>query len=250
MEKKSTDHGRGEPLPWIPGLAHAGRDDSCGNESSGAESSWEIFVRRYQPWLRRRCWYALMRWIEDPRLQDVEELVQEVYCRLLEGGRRRLRSFHGRDEKAWRTFLSRIVHTVVVDHVRHRSAIKRGSGPLAPEAGPSPCRSRVWDPGLEDVPCLSPSPERLALIRQERNRLLRPPPGHKRRRTARRNAVILWLAVLEGCSSREVACRLSLSPSTVDSVVHRARVRWAAEGLEVPKRSSGLAPGSAIMASS
>jgi len=213
------------------------------------ESGWETFVRRYQPWLRRRCWYALLRWIEEPRLQDVEELVQEVYCRLLEGGRRRLRSFQGRDERAWRTFLSRVVHTVVVDHMRHRAAIKRGSGPLAPGTGLTGCRSRVWDPGLEDVPCLSPSPERLALMRQERNRLLRPPPGQKRHRTARRNAEILWLAVLEGYSSQEVACHMSLSPSTVDSVVHRARLRWAAEGLEVPKRGSGILPGSAIMAS-
>lgn len=177
-------------------------------------------------------------------------MVQEVYCRLLEKRRRCLRSFRGGDEKAWRTFLSRVVRSVVLDELRRRTAEKRSAGALESWSESSASGTRRWSGVLDHVPCLEPSPEQQLQIRQYRGRILRLPQNRAARPNARRNAEILWMALLEGWSSQEIASRMSVAPSTVDSVVYRARVRLAKEGLETPERCSGRRPasGSTIMA--
>lgn len=217
---------------WDGWLQTLGRD----RENPG----WEVFVRRYGRWLQRRCWYVLLRWGCEPRWDEVEELVQEVYCRLLENRRRRLRSFRGDSEKSLRTFLSRVVRTVVINHVRHRQTSRRCHGLRDPEPLPRwRSEMRMQSLQVDQVPCLSPSPERRVQTRQQRRlfrdrcqKVLGP-------RTYRRDAEILWLALLEGWSSREIASRVALSPSAVDTVVSRARRRLVAEGLELPERRGG-----------
>jgi len=53
-----------------------------------------------------------------------------------------------------------------------------------------------------------------------------------------RDLNVLYLAFFEGHSSREICRRLGggLTPSCVDSMVHRLKHRLAAFGLQLPKR--------------
>lgn len=214
---------------WDGWLRTLGRDP----ESQG----WEVFVRRYGPWLRRRCWYALTRWDSRPHRDDVDELVQEVYCRLLENRRHRLMSFRGANEKALRTFLAKVLRTVVVNHVRYRQAARRCHSPTDQDMLYSYRKDKpLWEPPLDQVPCLSQSPERRALAIQQREQLRERCRRNLGRRSWRRDADILCLALFDGWSSREIAPEVRLSPSAVDSALARARSRLTAAGVELPER--------------
>lgn len=220
-------------LDWIRALSH--EDD---------HRAWDLFVDRYGPWLRRRCWYVLQQGGGEMWTDEVEELVQEIYCRLLENGRQRLRGFQGNSERALRCFLARVARTVVLSHLRRRFASKRPQARLDSERWfrdgvgcdrpPAPGEKRIER--LDGVPCLRVSPEREALRRQERRVFFRRCRETDGGRSCRRNAEIVWLALLAGWSSRRIASRVSLSPSTVDTVVHRARRRLEVYGVDIPER--------------
>lgn len=210
---------------WVPDL-------SC--EDNGP--AWEIFVRRYGAWLHRRCWYSLRRRCSsDPDWEEVKELVQDIYCRLLENRRRLLRAFHGDTDQAWKNFLCRVVRSVVIDHLRHRRALKRGwaQSHKAEIRGPE---SGELAELTELLPAPTPSPERRVQMKQGRRILFDRCRQVAGSRSPQRNARILWLALLEGWSSREISTVVSLSPSAIDSVVHRARRQLEHEGLLVPSR--------------
>jgi RNA polymerase sigma factor (sigma-70 family) len=222
------------------GLTEWVRSLGRGNDPGG----WDFFVQRYSPWLRRRCWYMLQRGRPVVPSDELDELVQEVYCRLLANRRRHLRRFRGDSEKALRTFLARVARGVVLDHLRYRYAFKRssmlrvswGCASANHRARPATAPGETETEPLDRVPCLRMSPEREALRRQQRRLFLRRCRETDGGRSCRRNAEIVWLALLEGWSSREIAPRMSLSPSAVDTIVHRARRRLEAKGIEVPER--------------
>ena len=194
--------------------------------------SWEAFVEAYGPMLRSSIRMAFYRCGAPFTEHDVEEAEQEVYCRLLEQGRRRLRQFRGRSEAQARKFLRRVSWSVVVDSLRRGAAQKRG-GSRHREA------TFVAQESVLFLLSASSTPESEAL-RRERCRLLL----ERCRRIAsrglhgRRNLQILHWAVVEGHSSREIARQLGfqLSVSAIDSVVYRMRRALANEGLELPER--------------
>lgn len=199
--------------------------------------SWEVFVRRYGPWLHRRCWYSLARWDAEPRWDDVEELVQEVYCRLLENRRHRLINFRGDSEKALRTFLAKVVRTVVVNHMRYRRAARRYNDRSERDLLYSHRADKhLWEPPLDQVPCLSRSPECRAQAAQQRDQLRDGCRRNLGRRSWRRDADILCRALLDGWRSRDIAPEVCLSPSAVDSALGRARRRLEAAGFQLPER--------------
>lgn len=228
-----SDHPERGFLDWFRTLSHG-----------EGHRGWDLFVDRYGPWLRRRCWYVLQRGGGEMWTDEVEELVQEIYCRLLENRCQRLRGFEGDSERALRSFLARVARSVVLSHLRRRFASKRSR---ARSDSQGSFREGAWcdrppAPGerkierLEAVPCLRRSPESEALRRQEWRVFFRRCRETDGSRCHRRNAEIVWLALLAGWSSRKIASRVSLSPSAVDTVVHRARRRLAAEGIEIPER--------------
>lgn len=227
------DHPERGFLDWFRTLSHG-----------DGHRGWDLFVDRYGPWLRRRCWYVLQRGGGEMWTDEVEELVQEIYCRLLENRRRRLRGFEGDSERALRSFLARVARSVVLSHLRRRFASKRSQ---ARSDSQGSFREGAWcdrppAPGerkierLEGVPCLRRSPESEALRRQERRDFFRRCRETDGGRDCLRNLRIAWLALHEGWSSREIAPRVSLSPSAVDTVVYRVRRRLEAYGIEVPER--------------
>lgn len=198
----------------------------------GAEpAAWESFVERYGPTIEAGVRRALRRSAArrghgPDRAAQLEDLVQECYCRLLEGGGRRLAEFRGLTEPEARAWLLRVAERSTRDRLRSARAEKRGGARTA-----APWRE------VDRLRDRSGSPERRAIGRQELARFRR-----RLRRLSRtpRDERILRLVFLGGLTSREVA-RLSggaLSPSTIDTVVHRFRERLAAEGIAVARRSN------------
>lgn len=195
------------------------------------EECWAEFVRRFGSTVRGALCWTLSRLGVALPCDVIDELVQDVYCRLLADRGRPLRSFQGGHETQVRAFLARIARSVVFDHLRRLGAQRRPrlSQPEDVEA------VRTW---LMDD---RPTPEERVLRREQRllvwRRVRR--VASKRRPLRRRNLGILRLALLEGWSSQEISRDLGgeLSPSGVDSIIARARQRLAEEeGVRLPSR--------------
>jgi RNA polymerase sigma factor (sigma-70 family) len=195
----------------------------------GDTVGWEEFVGRYG-W-RLECQVSSVLELSGvpPRREEVEELVQDIYCRLLEDHRRRLRSFRGRSPAQVTAFLNRTARNVVFDHLRAAQAAKRSGSPMSFEE---------LDELLGEPADPEGSPEGRVVRRERWRQLLRRCVRRMGSRTARRDLRILRLALVEGWSSREIAASKirELTPSAIDSVVCRARERLAAAGVRLPAR--------------
>ena len=199
--------------------------DRCAQGPDAA--AWVELVERYGASIGsgvRRALRRAGRPSNDP--DRVEDLVQECYCRLLEGGGRRLASFRGTGEAELRSWLGRLADRLTQDRLRAEAAEKRGRRCMTSSSA-----------ALDRVPVPDPSacPER-SLVTRERLGLL----ARRWRRFARDEveARIVRLVFFGGLTSTEAAraSGRALSPSSVDSVVYRFRRRLAAEGLPVPVR--------------
>lgn len=182
---------------------------------SRAAHAWEAFVRTHHRVVSRCVARAMVRVGWTPRADEVEELVQEVYCRLLERSDSRV---SGRPEGQLWSYLQRIAHSVVVDHLRARHARKRGGWPQMGDGGPQ-------RPGLTDGPAPGPSPEERLLTRERardvRRRVRQAFPGP----IGERNLSVLEMAAVEGLTAVEIAERLrgELTASSVHTLLHRLR---------------------------
>ncbi|HEX9943333.1 MAG TPA: hypothetical protein VGG03_15045 [Thermoanaerobaculia bacterium] len=207
-------------------------------QEAAFQAAWEDLVRRYGPLLRGQVHRSLRSAGLPRQPEQVEERVQEVYCRLLTGGTGRLRRLRRWSEGQVVTYLTRVAQRVVVDELRAMAAAKRGGGLRVSFAGClSEFADRTVDPGG--------TPEDRAMVSEGRRLLLQHcrlvadsmAAGPDRRRCLR----ILRLALLEGWSSEEIARAEGglLAASTVDSLVHRIRRRLARSGLDLPSRRKG-----------
>ncbi|HXO18572.1 MAG TPA: sigma-70 family RNA polymerase sigma factor [Thermoanaerobaculia bacterium] len=197
--------------------------------------SWEDLVRRYGSGLQARVRRVLRRSGRRPRIEQVEELVQEVYCRLFAAGGRRLRQCRAEGEGQVISYLGKIAERVVIDQLRTALAAKRGGGRLVPlDRGQElDLAERAVDPrGTPEDRLLAE--ERRQLVASLCRRLASEPAG-------RRDLRILRLALVEGWSSREISLAVEgeLAPAAVDSLVCRLRRRLAEDGIELPRRDLG-----------
>jgi DNA-directed RNA polymerase specialized sigma24 family protein len=167
-----------------------------------------------------------------PSRDRVEDLQQEVLCRLLERDRRALVLFRGATEGEAGLYLGRLVANVVYDCLRAERAAKRSP------SHPPRCFEELLHeehPALEDR---GQCPES-RLLALERGDALREDCARAvlRERSPERRR-ILALALLGGLSSRAIAGRIGRpwTPGAVDALVARARRRLAAEGVELPPR--------------
>jgi len=202
--------------------------------SGGNEHAWQEFFRRYRKGLESGVRRGLRRFAFDGPKDEVEDLMQEIYCRLLEGGGRRLRASRGTTDGEIGSYLRRLAENVVLDRVRAAGAAKREGFGL---------RSLVGrEEGLVDP---APTKEEALLLGERAAGLLRTCRGEHQ--SAKRNAWIARKALLEGWSSREIAQALGGSTSTgaVDAVVSRVYRRLRQAGLRVRRRSPRRGPGRA-----
>lgn len=218
---------RREFRPQIP-VASADLFRTC--SAGNCDAAWQEFVARFHGRLVTAVRRALLRLgVPGGHDERVEDLVQEVYCRLLGGGRRP-RHFRGDSEAQLMTYLQRVAASVVVDARRVALAEKRWGGQrvawaewkLAPAVG---------------IPAASGPDDRL--FADERRRaflaLCRQALGRRATPTTVR---IARLALLEGWSSREIARGLAgrMGIAGVDSVIYRLRRNLARRGIELPRR--------------
>ncbi len=161
--------------------------------------------------------------------------MQEVFCRLLDDGGRRLRRCRAGCAEEADSYLGRMADRIVVDQIRTGSAAKRGGGLVGLD----------WSliGGLTDN-VLDPSgtPEDRLLARERLAELAGVIRELGDRLGGGRGARILRLALFDGWTSREIARHLGgrLTATGVDSQLHRLRRRLASGGLQLPRRGALL----------
>lgn len=195
---------------------------------------FDYLARRYGRRLEAMAAEALSRLGERPYRHRIEDLVQDVYCKLLASSRPldpRLRR-----ESQVLAYLRRTVRSAAVDGVRLEAAAKRS----APARWDGPTAAPF--PGAPEEPLdPAPTPEQhlMTLDRRRRFRsVCRSANGSTP--TAVRDVRLTELALLDGWSSHEISAALGgrLRPSSVDAAVSRVRRRLAAAGLPLPRRRS------------
>lgn len=198
--------------------------------SGSCEGCWHEFVERFHGRLVSTVRRQLLHLEAIESFDDrVEDLVQEVYCRLLGAGRRR-RRFFGTSEAQLMTYLQCVVHSVVIDARREALAEKRWGGRRVTWAD--------WRQLPAPEPVADDDPE-VRLLRDERRRgflaICRQTLGRRADATTVR---IARLALLEGWSSREIAAGLGgrMGIAGIDSIIHRLRRSLAANGIVLPYR--------------
>lgn len=207
----------------------------CLNERDGR--AWQEFVRRFGRAVRILVFQALRRQGWKAHRDEIDELVQDFYFRLL---RIEAPDFDGRSDGCFWTYLVRVAETLARDHQRRFMAqMRRSDWGLEARRGQLPrwVRTRV-----EEL-----TPEEVAIRRQVVREFWR-----QCRRATRRRAD-LWifhLALVEGRTSREIVRLVDagLSPSQIDGLIHRLKRRLALRGITVPDRRgrrtlAGLATG-------
>ncbi len=192
---------------------------------------WRTFIKSHGGKIRGAVYRAALRGGMPLSSPDLDEMVQDLYCRLLGIPRRELA---GRTEHELWQYVHRVAHSLVVDRRRQLGARKRKlsqkSGAMDPSHLPSP----------------KPGPEE-RLLRKERRKVF----------LERCFEVVscdrmglelkaLAMALLDGWSSRDIACHLEggLSAGRVDRLVHLLRRHLKKDGIQMPRRycHSVLAP--------
>lgn len=227
------------PTPAAARAAASHRPDNDRRPRASRAASWDRIARRHGPLLRSMAAEVLRAIGQRPDPCEVDDLVQEVFCRLLEAGG----AFDpaAADPRRQRAYLRRVTRSVAVDRRRAAAAEKRG-GRLRQVSVSAPPddegRAEEWPP----LPDPAPGPEQTLLSRERWRLFLR-----RCRRAAGctvhpgREAQAVALALVGGWTSRELAAasRDGLSPATIDSMICRLRRRLAAGGLTLPRRGGG-----------
>ncbi len=189
-----------------------------------SQRGWALLVERHGAGLRRRVRRTLAAAGARVRAEQVEEVVQEVYCRLLAAEGRRLRGCRAGNEQELAAYLGRVAERVALDHLRTVAAAKRGGGRLI-ELCPEEMAERAADPAA--------SPEERLLAAERRREFLERCRALARPGRERRDARIAVLALFDGWTCCEIAAAAGgrLTAGSVASVVHRMRQRLAVEGI-------------------
>ena len=211
-----------------PCLVELFRECAAGSRDDRA---WSRFVACFEPRLKAGVARVLRRLEQRATPEAVEDLVQDVYCRLLEhggsGG-----AFRGESNGEVLSYLQRVCESVVVDRLRGRATAKRGGRTRFVDlaAGEGSVAEAIADGGV--------TPEAECLHRELRALLLDGCRGLVDGPARERNLAIFELAVLDGWTSREIARGFDwgLKAGSIDSVVHRQRKKLKARGLEAPPR--------------
>jgi RNA polymerase sigma factor (sigma-70 family) len=176
--------------------------------------AWEDIVREHEGMLRARIWRLFERVGQQPGRELVEEILQEVYCRLFEDA---LRRWRGTTLGELLAYLGIIAERTVVNHLRVAQANKR--------IGYREVYLGRWIEQIADPR----DPERDLLHAETQAILLRRCREMPSRRGRRRNVWVARLALLEGWTNQEIAQAAGgrLSPANVACLVHRLRRRLA-----------------------
>jgi DNA-directed RNA polymerase specialized sigma24 family protein len=192
--------------------------------ADGVHSDWEELNRLFGCRLESGVRGALGRAGVEPSAERVEDLLQEVYCRLWERRGHALRRFRGVSYGEAAAYLHRLAENVGLDCLRARQAQKRGGGRRL-ESLDARSREVAVDP--------SPSPEAQALASERRHALRTVCRRAAAGGQERRDFWILQRVLLDGWSPREISrvLRGRLAVAGVEALIYRVRRRLGGEGL-------------------
>jgi DNA-directed RNA polymerase specialized sigma24 family protein len=193
-----------------------------------SDPSYEMLssqIRDHEGVLCARIRRALTLMAIQPDSWLVEEILQEVYFRLLVGGA--LRRLRGRSLGELVSFLGTVAERTAFDHARQARASKRDG---AREV-------RLGRRKMEQIADPRQSPERDLLRADTERHFLRRCHDLPERGPRGRNAWVARLALVEGWTSREIAEASGgrLSAVSVACLIHRLRRRC---GVEAPGGSA------------
>lgn len=197
-----------------------------------AALDWPELHRRHDRGVRLAVYHRLRQIGARIDPDRVDDLAQEVWCRLLERDRARRPGPRGEHELETAEYLRKVAATVVVDVWRDERAVKRHPAQLE-------SLERLAGRGVESYADERACPLRRAQARdcllgflRHCRRLLGRKPTRERLRAVR----LVWF---EGMTSVEAARALggAWSPGTVDCLLMRLRRRLAANGIEFPVRA-------------
>lgn len=205
-------------------------DPNRSEEVPPSRVAWEELVESHAGRIRHEIRIHLRGQGEPCHHDRIDDLLQDVWCRLLsrENRSRPGPRLHRDGETA--TYLRRVAHSVVLDRLRAERAVSRRPGMLVSIddiATPEVCWSdRRYCPERRAA-ARATLRAYLALCRS----LLGPAATRPRMRAIR-------LAWVVGLPSVEVARQLGAgwTPTRVDSLLHRVRGRLAARGVRLPRR--------------
>lgn len=182
--------------------------DRC---ASGDRAAWARLVERHD----RRIAAVLSRALGPAGAEEVPDLRQEVYARLLAGGGAALRGLRAEQPGALSAFVAQVARRVALDHAR-----ARGSRPA-----PAPLGEGPREPASQAL-----GPEQQAQERQARARLLRAVERACAGRHRARDLQVLRAHLDDALGPAEIA-RLGcgLSGKGVEALLRRLRARVAAE---------------------
>ena len=201
--------------------------------ASREEGPWGRFVADFEGRIRLNVLQSFARVGASARTHIVDELVQDVYCRLLEHDRRVLRECRARSESSVKGYLASVCASVVVDYLRARATQKRGGRTFQVR----PAGDGVRDP-LERIADPSAGPEQRYLLQEARRGFLDACSHLFAGDRRERNLEIFKLAFVDGWTSREISLRFegAIKPGSIDSVIHRHRRLLHDSGVAVPER--------------
>ena len=202
-------------------------------ERRNHETHWDDLVERHGERVRSAVRVALRAFGERADPDRVDDLAQEVWCRLLERDRMRRAGPRGEREGETAAYLRRVATTVVADVLRAESAAKRRPRALLSlEPGDFGSRREPAD----ERAC----PLRRLLARDRLRRYLALCGRLVGRRDVPTRRLVVRLALISGLTSTAIARRIggSWTSSGVDSLLHRLRRRLAARGEALPVRGA------------
>ena len=167
---------------------------------AGSNIAFEEIQRFYTPRLYSRI-YSITR-----NREDAEDALQETFLRAFAA----LNSFQGKSRLS--TWLTRIAINTALMTIRRRRSRPEVSFEQRSEHGDDIASFDIIDAAL--------NPEQAYVRKQQNSSMLR---AIKRLDPKSRSVVAIWVS--EGCSMKEAAQSLNVSPASVKARLHRARKR-------------------------
>jgi RNA polymerase sigma factor (sigma-70 family) len=196
------------------------------------EAAWEEFVHRYHSTIRASVAKTFQRKaLEEldrrPQFPDdqIDDLIQAVYLRLVDEERRAIQSFAGEHDNSIYQYLSMIAVNVVRDHFREAKALKRPKVCFSLDELIENVGDRVLGPAvvsrLDGTPANSPNH---TFTREELDEALE---RAVRDRHRERDTLIFKLRYYDGLTLDEIkdTLHLDLSPVSVGSILNRIALR-------------------------
>ena len=216
--RERRSHGSPEEEP-LAALWHGCVESEARTGAAEAES-WALLVARVQPYLCSILQHRLGTLGRD-RPEEVDEALQDVYCRLIANDYRAMRALRADRDGEVLAYLKRVALSVVNDQERWSRARKRAVDMTST---------------LKEVASGEAGAERRLLLQELRSLLLQECRRVASPRASDRDVWIFERAVLDGWSSSEIAKWVKLRAASIDAVVCRMRQKLAGRGLHVPSR--------------